>query len=163
MLGSQCLRPHWNTYLGSYWPELIVTEQIYLSFVWLTAEMQSLVPINRKAQHSKEEHPHRAEEEGVELADHSWRFNLLVVEGDKLGWKRNIWKGDLEGYFYDHIKQNFKILRSEKLWSKTDAWDYQIDCKPCKSSVLLYSSIIDCSSQTGLYWQPNRVVLKHFR
>ncbi|CAO2628400.1 hypothetical protein LEMLEM_LOCUS19973 [Lemmus lemmus] len=25
--------------------------------------MQSLIPINCKAQHSKEEHPHRAEEE----------------------------------------------------------------------------------------------------
>lgn len=115
VLGSQCLRPHWNTYLGSYWPELIVTEQIYLSFVWLTAEMQSLVPINCKAQHSKEEHPHRAEEEGVELADHSWRFNLLVLEGDKMSWKRNIWKGDFEGYFYDHIKKYFEILKSEKL------------------------------------------------
>lgn len=80
-----------ETYLGSYWPELIVTEQIYLPFVWVTAEMQSLIPINRKAQHSKKEHPHRPEEEGVELADHGWRFHLLVFGGEgEIGSERNI-------------------------------------------------------------------------
>lgn len=58
MLGSQCLCASQKTYLRGYWPELIVTEQIYLSFVWVTAEVQSLIPIDSKAQHSKEEHPH---------------------------------------------------------------------------------------------------------
>ena len=78
---SQCLCVCQKAYLGSYWPELIVTEQVYLSLVWVTAEVQRLIPIDSKAQHSKEEHPHWAEEESVELADHSWRLNLLVLEG----------------------------------------------------------------------------------
>jgi hypothetical protein len=56
-----------HTYLWSDWPELIVTEEISLSFVWITAEVQSLIPINRKAQHSKEEHSDRSEEKGVVL------------------------------------------------------------------------------------------------
>lgn len=108
MLGSQCLHPHWNTYLGSYWPELIVTEQIYLSFVWLTAEMQSLVPVNCKAQHSKEEHPHRAEEEGVELANHSWRFNLLVLEGTNWIGKGTFGKEILKDIFMVTSKSTLK-------------------------------------------------------
>lgn len=38
--------------------------------------MQSLIAINCKSQDPKKEHAHRAEEERVELADHSWRPEL---------------------------------------------------------------------------------------
>lgn len=43
------LHAHRKTYLWSDWPKLIITEEIYFSFVWITTEVQSLIPIDRKA------------------------------------------------------------------------------------------------------------------
>lgn len=45
-----------NIYLRSYRSELVVTEKINLSLVWITAEMQCLISINSKAQNTKEKH-----------------------------------------------------------------------------------------------------------
>lgn len=71
--------------------------------------MQSLVAINRKAQNSKKEHPHGAEEEGVELADHCWRFHLLVWRGrGKLGWNGTFIKDNWKDIFMITFKKDFK-------------------------------------------------------
>lgn len=45
-----------DNYLRSYRSELVVTEKINFSFVWVTAEMQGLISINSKAQNTKEKH-----------------------------------------------------------------------------------------------------------
>lgn len=45
-----------DNYLRSYRSELVVTEKINLSLVWVTAEMQGLISINSKAQNTKEKH-----------------------------------------------------------------------------------------------------------
>lgn len=45
-----------NNYLRCYRSELVVTEKINLSLVWITAEMQGLISINSKAQNTKEKH-----------------------------------------------------------------------------------------------------------
>lgn len=45
-----------ENYLRSYRSELVVTEKINLSLLWVTAEMQGLISINSKAQNTEEKH-----------------------------------------------------------------------------------------------------------
>lgn len=63
-------------YLRCYGSELVVTVQVELSAIRVTAEVQRLIPIDGEAQNAQEEHPHRAEEQGVELAYHRGRPEL---------------------------------------------------------------------------------------
>lgn len=63
-------------YLGRYRSELIVTEEVDLPSVGVTAKVKGLIPINRKSQNTQEEHAHRAKKQGVKLTNHSWRPEL---------------------------------------------------------------------------------------
>lgn len=65
-----------GSYLWRYGSELVVTVQVEFSAVGVAAEVQRLVPINGEAQNAQEEHPHRAEEQGVELANDRRRPEL---------------------------------------------------------------------------------------
>lgn len=64
------------SHLRCYGSELVVAEQVELPAVRITAEVQSFIPVDGKTQNSQEKHPHRAEEQGVELADHRRRPEL---------------------------------------------------------------------------------------
>ena len=65
-----------SLYLRCYRSELVVTVQVEFSSVRIAAEVQSLIPIDGEAKNAQEEHPHRAEEQGVELAYHRRRPEL---------------------------------------------------------------------------------------
>lgn len=63
-------------YLGCDGSELVVAVQVELSAVGVAAEVQRLIPVDGEAKNAQEEHPHRAEEQGVELAYHGRRPEL---------------------------------------------------------------------------------------
>lgn len=57
-----------DSYLRCYGPKLVVAVKVEFSAVGVAAEVQRLIPIDGKAKDAQEEHPHGAEEQGVELA-----------------------------------------------------------------------------------------------
>lgn len=63
-------------YLRCYGSELVVAVQVEFSAVRIAAEVQRLIPVDGEAKNAQEEHPHRAEEQGVELAYHGRRPEL---------------------------------------------------------------------------------------
>lgn len=64
------------SHLWCYGSELVVAEQVEFSSIRVAAEVQSFIPVDREAKNTQEEHPNRAEEQRVELADDCGRPEL---------------------------------------------------------------------------------------
>ena len=64
------------SYLRRYGSELVVAVKVEFSAIRVAAEVQSLIPVDGEAKNAQEEHPHRAKEQGVELAYHRRRPEL---------------------------------------------------------------------------------------
>lgn len=65
-----------SSYLRCYGPKLVVAVKVEFSAVRVAAEVQRLIPIDGESKDAQEEHPHGAEEQGVELAYHCRRPEL---------------------------------------------------------------------------------------
>lgn len=98
-----------DNYLRSYRSELVVTEKINLSLVWVTAEMQGLISINSKAQNTKEKHSNWAKKKSVELSNYCWRPELQIrgfIQHKKQKWTVLL----LEVYLLFFIIQNIYFI-----------------------------------------------------